>query len=227
MKCPCGTSYPQREVTLFGKRIFMGIYCDACCDKREREAELEEEAQKQAAKDARWKEFCPVGYKDTDPTDKRLHSRSVQIANTWDFNSDRGFAFVGSSGFGKTRCMFLALHRAIMADVGCRWISHNKFSKLVIDAFSGDDSSRSHARGELGRLERCSVLLIDDLGKAPSTERADAELEELVESRTSAKKPILWTANAGGAWLAKRFGADRGEPIVRRLAEFCDVEVIR
>jgi hypothetical protein len=36
-------------------------------------------------------------------------------------------------------------------------------------------------------------------------------------------KPILWSANGTSAWLIKRMGSDRGEPLVRRLSEFCDI----
>jgi hypothetical protein len=64
---------------------------------------------------------------------------------------------------------------------------------------------------------------MDDLGKPPATDRADAELEELVEVRTSQLLPILWSANGSSAWLIKRMGPDRGEPLVRRLSEFSEI----
>lgn len=225
--CKCGNVLEKRVIRLYDRDILSSFYCDACCERHAREEKEEEASRERKSREEAWEKLCPQGYKDTNPEDPRLNSRAAAVADRWDFKSPRGIAFVGDSGTGKTRCMFLALKRAHFGGMGCRWISHNRFSKLVIDAFSGEDSARENARTELDRLEHTKILLIDDLGKAPSTERVDAELEELVENRTAAKRPILWTANAGGAWLAKRFGADRGEPIVRRLAEFCDVEVIR
>lgn len=72
-------------------------------------------------------------------------------------------------------------------------------------------------------MARVDMLLFDDLGKAPSTENVDAELLELIERRTSNGKALLWSANGSGTWLESRFGPDRGEPLVRRLAEFTKV----
>ena len=68
---------------------------------------------------------------------------------------------------------------------------------------------------------------IDDLGKASKTERADAELYGLIEAITAKGGKLLWSANSGKAALEKRFGPDRGPAIVRRLAEFTRVHVIK
>lgn len=121
---------------------------------------------------------------------------------------------------GKTRLLFLALKRAHDAGKWVRVVSHNKFSKVVMDAFMGEN--RTEGVKTLEALRKTGYLMIDDLGKAPSTERADAEMEELVEYRVSHGLPILWSANAGGGWLEARFGPDRGPALVRRLAQFCE-----
>jgi DNA replication protein DnaC len=102
--------------------------------------------------------------------------------------------------------------------LSCQFMSHNQFSKLVMDAFSGE--IKAEPRKRLDFLGKIHLLLIDDLGKAPSTERADAELEELIEVRGANMLPTFWTANGSGEWLIKRFGPDRGDALVRRLAEF-------
>jgi DNA replication protein DnaC len=109
----------------------------------------------------------------------------------------------------------------------CEAISHNRFSKTVQDAFSGERMDKGDARQILENLRRADVILFDDLGKPPSTERADSELEELLEHRTSHRKPTLWSANGGGRWIIQRLGPDRGAPLVRRLAEQGDVITVR
>jgi NitT/TauT family transport system ATP-binding protein len=67
------------------------------------------------------------------------------------------------------------------------------------------------------------VLLLDDLGKQKMTERAELELFDLLEHRSSHELPIIWTANAAKGDLRKMLSSDRGEPILRRLSEFTKI----
>lgn len=191
---------------------------------RERREELE-----QLQRD-NWAAVCPPNYRDTDLSHNGLLPAFREAALAWTY-SPTGLGFMGTTGAGKTRTLFMALRRTLFEENrSVAAISHNAFSKLVIQSFTTkvDDSPRYDAIGRrlrispptLESLAKVDVLLLDDLGKAPSTERVDAELEELVERRTSHKLPILWSANGRGAWLENRFGPDRGGPLVRRLCEF-------
>ena len=112
------------------------------------------------------------------------------------------------------------MRRACDSGKSVRYITHNAFSVLVQKAFAGEHPDRREAWSTLDGLKYCHVLFFDDLGKPPSSERADAELLELVEVRTSHLRPILWSADGSSAWLTARLGADRGEALVRRLTEF-------
>jgi DNA replication protein DnaC len=67
------------------------------------------------------------------------------------------------------------------------------------------------------------ILLIDDIGKGKMTDRAEMELFDLLETRTSHKLPTIWTANAKGDDLLRMMSEDRGEPIIRRLSEFSEI----
>jgi DNA replication protein DnaC len=94
----------------------------------------------------------------------------------------------------------------------------------VLDRFSPrPEGVNETARARLDKLKRVRVLMLDDLGKAASSERADEQLENLIEKRGGECLPILWSANGSSAWLASRFGPDRGMPLVKRLAEFSTV----
>lgn len=177
---------------------------------------------KAAAHERGWCDVCPQIYRDTDLT--RLKGTGAEIINAW--QPSKGLGFIGPTGAGKTRLLFVALRRCYDAGASVAAVSHNRFSFLAQDAFAGEDDARSRARSEFRKFKICSALLIDDLGKAPRTERADAEIEELVEHRTSHGLPILFTANASGEWLSKRFGEDRGPALVRRLGEFCEVHTL-
>jgi DNA replication protein DnaC len=66
-------------------------------------------------------------------------------------------------------------------------------------------------------------LILDDFGKNKFSERVEAEIFDLVEYRTSHELPLFITTNETPDTLKARMSADRGEPLLRRLFEFCDV----
>lgn len=221
-KCiECLTDFTYEPILLHGTEVFARprcVPCTAAAAARHQDA-TEKEAEK--ARLEKWHAVCPPIYRDTDIA--RISAECGRAAITWDFKAARGLGCLGSTGIGKTRALFLALRRAFDGGKFCRFTSHNAFTRTVQTAFAGDGKEREAAKHLLDAYQECGVLLIDDIGKPPPTERADAELEELVEQRTSNMRPILWSANGSSAWLIKRMGVDRGEPLVRRLSEFCDI----
>lgn len=217
-KCSCGTDYQAVEMDLFGQLYYRPFACPPCVERSEADKVAEEQRQKQKGREDKWNAVCPPLYRDTDLSHTGLSRAAVDCVRRWDMK--RGIGLIGESGRGKTRVLFVALRRAHEAGKFVRVVSHNRFSKIVIEAFSGD--GRAESGKELMWLRKTDYLMIDDLGKAPSTERADAEMEELIEYRVSNDLPILWSANAAGGWLENRFGPDRGPALVRRLAQFCE-----
>lgn len=221
----CTKSFTYEPVMLFGKEIVARPRCPVCTEAAAARHQAQVDRDLSEQKKARWEKVCPPIYRDTDPA--RIDQECVEAATRWDVKSPRGLGMLGSTGIGKTRAAFIALRRAFDAGLACRAVSHNSFTRTVQTAFAGDGREREDAKALLDAFQRCDVLLLDDLGKPPPTERADAELEELVEVRTCNMKPILWSANGSAGWLIKRMGNDRGEPLVRRLSEFCDIITVR
>lgn len=220
----CQIGFTVEKENDFDYGAMMKRYCDPCIPLVDAEIAEREEKDRLAKLEQKWASICPPIYRNTDITHQDLNPSFREAASKWEPFSERGLGFMGASGAGKTRLLFFALRKAFDADIGVRYISHNAFSKLVIEAFSsGSSVSKEEALRSLSALGKTRVLLLDDLGKAPSTERCDAELEELIEIRGSNLLPTLWSCNGYGEWLVKRFGADRGEPLVRRLAEFSTV----
>lgn len=204
--------------------VLMRKFCEPCGEIEAQEATERFGRELMQKRENEWLSICPPLYANTDITHEGLNAAFRDAALAWLPSASKGIGFMGKSGGGKTRMLFFALRKAFDAQMSVRFISHNAFSKLVIDAFvNGQGESREEARRSLDNLAKVKVLLIDDLGKAPSTERCDAEIEELIETRGARMLPTLWSANGYGEWLIKRFGADRGEPLVRRLAEFSTV----
>lgn len=221
----CKKEFDRKVFNLFGK--LMGPhYCPKCTEEFDRKTKADQAEAQRRQREEKWDAICAAIYRDTDPNDKRLNRIALAAVTKWDPSSKRGIGLIGTTGLGKTRCLYLALRRVFDAGRSVAAISHTKFSRVAMDAYSGDGEEKANARMFLRNLHSYDVVLIDDLGKPPSTERADSELEELVEERTSNHRPILWSANGSGEWLIKRFGVDRGEPTVRRLAEFSDVTTL-
>lgn len=221
----CGTPFERTVFNLFGRRLGSRL-CPPCQEMANREAKAKQESFERGIREEKWNRACPLIYRDTNLNDARLRLPIVESVMGWEPRAGKGLGVIGTTGLGKTRCLFMALRKAFDLEMSVAAISHTKFSRIAMDAFSGDKEDKGTAREVLRELHRAEVLLLDDLGKPPSTERADSELEELIEERTSQGCAILWSANASGEWLVKRFGIDRGEPLVRRLAEFSDVTTL-
>lgn len=196
-------------------------YCETCLPVALEESESDRRAEEAREREERWARICPKAFVDTDLSDPRLNAHIVSAGRAWRPGA-KGLGFMGPSGCGKSRVAYAtALKRAYDAGLWIAHISHVQFRRVVLDLFQ-DGETRLSARNRLDGLRRADVLLLDDLGKAPATEAVDAELLELVDDRTSNGRPLIWTSNGGGAWLIERMGPDRGRPIVRRLAEFCE-----
>jgi hypothetical protein len=221
--CQAQFSYEPVMFDLGGMReIFPRTLCEPCSAAQEAANKIEQERRDKERAEDEWNEVCPPEYRRTNLDDPRLNRSLVKAAIAWRPGS-RGLGLIGETGRGKTRCLFVALRTAFDAGGFVEFVSHNSFSRLAATAFGGDGMEKQEAAKRIKKLARVGVLMLDDLGKAPSTERADAELEELIEERTSHGLPILWSANGSGEWLMKRFGPDRGPALVRRLADFCEI----
>jgi len=217
----CKAPFEYEPMFIGNREYFPRQCCPPCSEIRLSESTKELASKEAQQREDQWFKVCPPLYRDTDIM--RINQRCAEAALSWDVASARGMGIVGETGAGKTRALFFALRRAFDSGLRCLSISHNSFSRVVQTAFSGDGLDKANANEQLKNLHRVPVILLDDLGKPPPTERADAELEELIEVRTSNLLPILWSANGSSAWLIKRMGPDRGEPLVRRLSEFSEV----
>lgn len=219
----CGDKFVYEPILFRDREFVPRKFCESCSSTQERARAEEYERINRDAAAAKvamaWAELCPPLYRETDST--RISPECIFAVNKWEPVNALGLGLIGMTGTGKTRSLYLALRKAFDAKKSCDSITHNAFSKLAQAAFMGKEREPSVAR--LSRLQTCAVLLLDDLGKPPATERADAELEELIEIRTSHYLPILWSANGSSEWLQKRLGPDRGPALVRRLSEFSTV----
>lgn len=222
--CKCGATFEFEPMYLFGKEMFTRTTCDPCMERdyQERAAadERDRSERKARALAAKWDEICPALYQNTDPL--RIPSKFNSAASGWMYGA-KGMGFVGEAGKCKTRVAFQLLKRFHFGGKSCAAVSSTRLAMLASDQFSNDEDVKSYARSDMRDFRRADLLLIDDLGKGKMSDRAEMELFDILEVRTSNTLPTIWTANASAKELRAMMSGDRGAPILRRLAEFSEI----
>lgn len=222
--CECGSEFEYEPIIFDGVERFMRRACSGCMEKAQREFERQDTEKKLRHRGIEWSQICPPLYLATNLDDARLSRAAVQSVLGWDDNGDGvGLALRGESGKGKTRLAFMLCRRLFFSGKSVAFMPATKLAQLCIDSFDDEHSIKNAARERLRSAKRVQYLLLDDLGKQKFTERAEMELYDVIETRTSNLLPIIWTANATSDDFAAMMSPDRGAPIIRRLAEFSTI----
>ena len=209
------------EPTFFQEReIFPPTVCDSCEQLSRVACEKQMEAERRRRSLSRWESLCPEEYRGTDIF--RLPKRYQTGIQRWRFGA-KGVAFVGDPGIGKTRAAFSILHREHFVGRKCHAIGATRLSAVAIEKYDDNHQTKGRARDEIHQCHAADVLFIDDLGKGKFTDRAEEELYDTLEIRTSKRRPTLWTANSSGDDLLSKFSQERGAAILRRLLEFSEI----
>lgn len=201
----------------------MKILCEDCDLRRIEKLKQEQAAEERERRQEAFHALCPPLYRESDP--QRIPAAFLRECEAWEV-SPMGLGFVGIAGSGKTRAAWMLLKRLHFSGVRVFGITATAFAKACADQWHDDPQAKNMAEDTLTRCRRTKVLLLDDLGKNKMTERAELELFDLLEHRTSHELPVIWTANAGREALKQMLSPDRGEPILRRLAEFTKIVTV-
>lgn len=216
----CGQPFAY-EPTFFNEReIFPPTLCPPCEAAMDNEEDKKLEESRLKLRRSRWESLCPTEYQGTDIF--RLPKHYQVGIRSWRYGA-KGIAFVGEPGIGKTRAAFEVLHHEHFRDRRCHAIRATRFGACALEKFDNDSRTKGRARDELHQCHAAEVLFIDDLGKGKFTDRAEEELYDTLEIRTSRRLPTIWTANSMGDDLLSKFSADRGAAIIRRLVDFSDI----
>lgn len=217
----CGRRFSYMPVHFEGRERFRPRTCPACHEAEAAARQRMACLQRQRRLEAAWESICPPLYRDTDTEHPAINPQLLAGLLRYEPNG-RGIGLYGPTGRAKTRMMYLLLRKLHFAGHRVYACSARRLSYYFATQW-GSDREANHARQAVRCCYTAEVLLVDDLGKQRFTPAAEAELYDLIETRTSHLRPILWTANATGSTLASMMSPDRGTPIVRRLEEFCEV----
>jgi DNA replication protein DnaC len=177
-----------------------------------------------------WHRTCPSEYRESDWNHPRLAPWKAQIERVlaWQpVQGGKGLLLSGPTGRGKTRSLWALLKRLQCddaRDVGV-WKAVDWFAALSRHLNYGRDDAAGFVRACAQR----TILVIDDLGQ----EAVDRSREgwsrawffDLLDTRLSEGRHTLITTNLSANRIAGDGAGDdiRGEPLVRRLIELCEV----
>ena len=163
-----------------------------------------------------WRRLCPPLFRDTDA--ERLPQRELKRVLSWSYGP-KGLLLHGSTGAGKTRCMYLLLKELHFA--GCEILA-SKAQAFADNTATAYADGPSTGRQFIEKAITVPVFVLDDIGKARNTERSEAALFDVIDSRSERCLPVIAKINMVGKGLETSLSADRGSPLVRRLREFCE-----
>lgn len=166
--------------------------------------------------------LCPPLYRETDVD--RLPAAELATVLAWRMNP-RGLLLVGPTGTGKTRCVWMLLRQLLGQRPETRIVAFDGLGwGIAVSKAYGDPE---YTERWFDKVCQCDVLFLDDLFKAKMTEAQEQAVYGVFERRSAQMLPIIVTMNSTGKMILDRMTdqgrADRGEPLLRRMAEFCDV----
>jgi DNA replication protein DnaC len=211
-RCGAGFELPQDD-PLLGRFV---LFCPEC-SRKEREAALAAEQDRiKRERESKWNAICPPGYRDTEIEKLPDPARAAEVL-AWNYGPT-GLLLHGATRRGKSRCAWLLARKVF--DLGK--------SVRVLDAMAGFEYATAFASGAgahawISNYCRCGLLFFDDVFKARLTDSFEAAVFAIAEYRQSHKLPILASLNDTGETLTARMSTDRGDALVARLREMCQV----
>lgn len=210
----CGVALGE-GVEMFGVRLVPN-YCEACLDAMKIREEQARNHSKRFKAEETWELSVPCEYRSSRPEIIPNQSAMRKVME-WTYGS-RGLLIGGPSRRGKTRSAVMLMRRLAVGELrSCQLFLDNSFAHECSSSWGNNDGV-----DWIRSVQASDVVLLDDLGKFKMTERVESELYGMIEHFTSWGKPLIVTMNAGVEELKARMSVDRGEPLLRRLREFCE-----
>lgn len=165
----------------------------------------------------------------------KLPARFIEPEHPSEIEVGSGLYLFGRPGTGKTWAAVTAAKRLIdstyslVEATGAYRVASVKFttSNGLLSEYRStySDGTEQTEDAVTGKLAKCDLLVIDDLGKEPATEWAVSKLFDVVNARYESMLPIIVTSQYDKKRLAERISrngdVESAHAIVSRLCEMC------
>jgi DNA replication protein DnaC len=207
-----GVDLEDKAVLRMIQQIASITVCTPCAEIVREEMRVKQ----QAGKMQEWAQLCPADFRNT--TKLQLPSPTkLDVVMRWKYGS-KGLILSGPSRRGKSRCAWKVVEREFLAGRECKAISY----KFGIDFARKMSVSPGEAANWLDDMCKAEILLLDDVFKTKMTEAAEHAVFAIIGDRTERGLPMIITTNDTDQSLRHRLSADRAEPMMRRITEYCD-----
>jgi DNA replication protein DnaC len=204
----CWQEFPMRDTFL--NRHYPQT-CPAC---EEKEATHKRDRDLDRLK-TRWASLCPDIFKSTDFAGLPCQMAAKRVLE-WKFGHS-GIILHGPTGMGKSRSAWLLLKKLHFE--GKSIVALNSLAALTYASLYS--KSTADVERWVQSLIFCDVLMLDDIFKVKLTDSFESIIFSVIDQRTEGGRPMIVTANDTSETLVNRLTADRAEPLLRRLKEFC------
>lgn len=165
-----------------------------------------------------WPKVCPDRF-----IDYRIETHpdpeAAELVRKWvdgGFADRRNLILTGPVGTGKSGLALGAMYEIHMRGISCMF---DTFSMILDQLRPKDEGDKVAKRANLAGLIRTGLLVIDDLGTHKESEWTAEQLFELINGRTSERRPFIITTN----WTTKEMAAALDDRLMSRLVESTDV----
>jgi len=213
----CNKPFETDVAEFFNGKSLQANVCDVCFERREarQPVDLKNEKRKQV-----WDRMVGPYYHTFDPERLPMVIREhLDAIFLWHPDSPKGVGFLGKSRTGKSRVLFELGRRLYIRGQDVFPSSGIEFAEKV----QGQVNDKEEFEWYMQRVKNCKILLLDDCDKLNFTPAVEASYYGMLEYRRRFQRPILASVNSNGKAMANAASGNRGEPIVNRLRDLCEI----
>lgn len=230
--CECGATFSCESERSYWP------FCDKCSERRDEEVRRSREARaieerRHAIDLARHRidRITPDRYRATETGSPDFNLPLWQKIDSWSPTDERPWlGLVGPTGTCKTRCAFLlARDLAVVAatrserpsvfNLSVETVTGPEFGRIVLENFSGDQTTAREAAKRIRELTRTSLLLFDELGKVRGTPAITEAIFSLLNHRHAENLCTIWTSNRPPEEFCRSWPEEFAGPTAGRIVE--------